>query len=788
MLRNYLIISIRIITRNRGFSLINICGLSLGLACTLLILIWVQDELNFDRFHKNIEEIYRVEENQHYTGVVYHVNVTPYPSGPVWKEKIPEIAEAVRVVSLPGLLFRYGEKAFFEDNIRSVDSTIFNMFSFELLKGDPVKVLTDPYSVVLTDELANKYFGDEEPLGKIIRVNQYAFTVKGVVKKPPLNSSIRFSALVPFDFIKEVGYYSDSWGNNSITTFIMLHENTDTSMVNNKLTQVYKDHFPEGTTDFMAAPLKKMHLYSYFGSVHKPSNIRFVYIFSVVATIVLLIACINFMNLSTARAANRAREIGVRKAAGAGRLHLIGQFLGESLVMAFLAMIIALLTVIALLGVFNTLAGKEVGMSVLWSARFITGMVIITVVAGILAGLYPAVFLSSLNPVKVIKGEVPGMKKATLRKTLVVVQFAVSILLIIGTLVVYNQLNYMKSKDLGYDRDNLLYIPIRGEVRNAYERIRSEFLKNPDVVAISACSHTPDRIGSNSSSSWWPGKDPDMSLLITTAAVDFGFVNAMKIKIVEGRDFSEEYPADRAVDTIGNFLINEETARIMNVDQVVGSPFRFMGVSGVIVGVMKNFHYQPVSEEIEPLAMIIAPSEWLQYILVRIVPGDVSKITRELEKIWQTVLPSYPFDYVFLDEQLDNTYRTETRLGNLLKYFSVVAILVACLGLFALSSFIAEQRTREFGIRKAMGAGSHHIITTLARDTVVLVMFAIIIGVPLGWFIMNKWLQDFAYRVHLHWWLFLFAGALALIITLITVSHQAWKSGRTSPAEALRYE
>lgn len=393
MFRNYLKIAYRNIIRQKVFSFINIFGLTLGLACSLFILLWVQDELNYDRFHDNLEQIYRVEEDQHYSGEVYHVNVTPYPSGPVWRDNIPEIEEAVRIQWAPTMLVNYGDRFFYENGVLTVDSTIFDVFTFPLIEGDPLTALNEPYSIILTEEMAEKYFGEEDPMFKPMMVGEYNFTVKGVAKNIPDNSSTQFDFLVPFDFIKEVGRYNDHWGSNSIRTYMMLNENADLKSVNEKLTAEYKKHESEGRTEFMVAPLKRMHLYSYFGYDHKPQAIQYVYIFSVIGLFVLLIACINFMNLTTAKSSIRSKEIGMRKVVGGKRINLIAQFYGESILMALMAMILAFILVLVLLPTINTLSGKELALKVLLEGRFIAGSLAITLLAGLLAGSYPALFL-----------------------------------------------------------------------------------------------------------------------------------------------------------------------------------------------------------------------------------------------------------------------------------------------------------------------------------------------------------------------------------------------------------
>ncbi len=792
MFRNYLITAIRTIFRQKGFSLINILGLAIGLACALLILLWVQDELSYDRFHEHADRLYRVEENQFYSGEVYHVNVTPYPSGPVWKEEIPEIEDACRWQWPSGMLFTYGELSFYEGGCVAVDSSFFDMFSFPLLMGDPSTVLAEPWSAVLTEETAEKYFGDENPVGKVLTVNnQYQFTVTGVLESLPKNSIMGFDILVPFSYMHETGQYQDHWGSNSIRTYVLLQEEAITDTVNAKLTRIVKQHNEGSNTEFLVASFPDIHLHAYGGYGHRPGAIIFVYIFSAIALFVLLIASINFMNLSTARSANRAREIGLRKTAGANRRAIIMQFFGESLLLAFISLVFALVIVSSILPVFNTISGKELDFNSLLDIRFILSMILVTFIAGIISGIYPALYLSAFRPIRVLKGDLSsGMKSGRMRKILVVVQFTLSVFLIIGTVVVYKQLIYMKSKDLGYDRENLFYVYMRGNIKDSYYALKEELLRDPNVLNVTASGHEPHHIGSNSGGANWESKDPELEVLIGYNPVDFDFVETMGIEMASGRPFSKEYSSDLFQDTTANFLINEEVARIMGVDDPVGHPFSFWDIKGHVVGVMKDWHYHSVRTKIEPLVLVTTSvDDWLSHIVVRIAPGDVPKTMKGIEKTWNELIPDYPFDYTFVDESLDKQYRSEERLGKLLKYFTFLAIIIACLGLFGLASFTAEQRTREIGIRKVMGARVSTVMLLLSREFTLLVLISCILAIPAAWYVLFKlFLQNFEYRTEMSWWIFAGAALAALLIAFLTVTYQAARAGLTNPADALRYE
>ena len=790
MIRNYFLIAIRNFIRHSSISFINIIGLSLGLACTMFIYLWVTNELSFDRFHENADRLYRVDENQHYTNGVYRVTVTPWPSGPVWKEKIPEIEKACRVAYAGTLLMRRGDKAFYESDVQGVDSTFFTMFSFPLLKGDPVRVLKDPQSIVLSEETARKYFGREDPIGKELKVdNKTVFTVTGVMKNMPANSSIRLSMVISFDYMKTSPWYSDNWGNNSIFTYLLLKRNADPLPVNKKLTEEAKTHNPDSQTDFVLEPYTRMHLYSYFGYDRKQWGIMMVYIFSTIALLVLIIACINFMNLSTARSATRAKEIGLRKVNGAHRNNLVSQFFVESLLMSFGAMVIAVLIVSLLITPFNTLSGKEFTESDLLTPFFILSAIAIATLTGLFAGIYPSLVLSSFGPIKTLKGGFSlGLKGGMFRKVTVIIQFTLSIILIAGTFVINRQLHYMQSQKLGYDKENLVYIWMQGDLKKQYPALKEELLKVPVVKAVTASSHPPHMIGSNSGGIDWPGKDPKMQTLVSMSGIDFDYVEAMGIEMKSGRAFSKAYPGDVPHDTIGSFLVNEALEKLMGKDNAVGTELRFAGMKGPVIGVMKDYHYQSMRYLIEPLAVFITPGDWWSFMFIRLVPGNTKDELRQVEKTWARVVPEYPFDYHFVDEEYDKMYRPETRIGTLINYFAVLAILIACIGLFGLATFTVEQKTREVGIRKALGAPVSAILYLFSKEFLQLLVIAAVISIPLSWYLLSRWLMTYDYRAKLNFWIFLGAALLALLVAMLAMSWQALRAVRTNPAETLKYE
>jgi len=811
MWSNYLKVAWRNIVRHKGYSFLNVFGLAVGMACALFILFWVQDELSYDRFHANAGTLYRVEQNQATGQGKFHVNVTPYPLGPALKAEIPEIKEATRAARPGDLLIRYGENAFFESRVIAVDPQIFQMFTFPLAKGDPATALSRPGSLVISEDMAKKYFGAAEPMGKNVSINNtHAFTVTGVMKNIPRNSSLRFDMLVPFDFVKTLGQYNDSMGQNDIVTFVQLHPQSSAVTAGDKITKLVtsriiveigndaelqkqirsdpalRKRFENYRgPDFTLMPMVDLNLFAYFGFSRNNMGIQYVYTFSIIALFVLLIACINFMNLATARSAKRAMEVGLRKVVGAQRKSIIGQFYSESILTALLAGAFSLALVLCFLPVFNTLSGKMMTVTDLLKGKSLLGILAVTLFSGIIAGSYPALFLSSFQPAKVLKGgRSGGAKSALLRKSLVVLQFGMSILLLIGMGVVARQVDYMRSKKLGYDKEQLIYLPLRGETYSTYATLKEQLLRNPRVVNVTATHQQPTSISSNGGSASWDGKDPSQNYLIGYAAVDFDYPETLKIEMAAGRTFSRKFASDSG----RAWLVNEEVAKLMGLAPaaVVGKRFVW-GVEGTIVGVMKNFHYQSVRNAVEPLAVIVAPEEY-RFTIVRLKAGEIPAALQEVKKTWQNVFPQYPCEYRFFDEDFGLMYQNDERMGSLLKVFAGLAVIIACLGLFGLASYTAEQRTKEIGVRKFLGASSPGIVFLLSREFAKWVMIANIVAWPCAYLLMKNWLQGFAYRSAIAWWLFALTGAGTLAIALLTVSFQAVRAARANPVDSLRYE
>jgi putative ABC transport system permease protein len=791
MIKNFFLIAVRNIARHKVFTLINVTGLAVGLAASLLILLWVQDEFSFDNFNRNAEHIYRVEEDQFYSGARYHVTVTPEPSGPVWKEKIPEIKEQVRInLWLPRVLFRYDDKSFFESGVAAVDSNILKMFTLPLALGDPRSALNSPHSIILTQKLASKYFGTVNPVGKTLTVeNQAQFTVTGVFKDIPENSMLTFSSVIPYSYLKEIGMADNHWGNNSIFTFVQLEKGADIKSVGKKLTDIVVENDPQITTKYSVFPLLDIHLHGQFGFKETKSPMIVVSIFTLIAIFVLLIACINFINLSTAKASGRGKEIGIKKVAGADQMSMIIQFMLESLLLVAVAMVLALVLIGLMLGTFNNISGKRFRLDDLLQFRFIINFIIVGLVAGFLSGIYPALYLSSFKPVAVLKGEaVSAVRNGRLRQILVVVQFTLSVLIATSAIFMYKQLKFLQNKDLGYNKENLICIPIPDNLKPKYYSLKKELEKEILVQGVTASMWNPTSMGSNSGGASWDGKDPAKQVLIGTNGIDYDYLKTMKMQLVSGRDFSRDFPSDMVRDTTGNFLVNEEVVKLMGIGDPVGKNFRFMGLHGTIVGVLKNFHFKGADQAIEPMAFALTDTRYLRVILIRLTPGKIPASLKAVENTWKNVVPEYPLDYTFIDQDYDKLFKAQIRLSELLKYFTILAVIIACLGLYGLSSYSAERRTNEVGIRKVMGAGSLKVMYTLSKEFLLPVLLSIIIAIPLGWIIVVNLLKQFAYRIDLSIWVFLGIAGSAILIALLTVSFQAYKATGINPCEALKVE
>jgi predicted permease len=801
MFKNYLKVAMRNILRHKGYSFINIAGLALGMACSIFLLLQVHHEQSFDTFHENANSLYRVEQDQPSPEGNFHVTVTPYPAGPEIKDNIPEIKNFSRWLYPGSMLVKYEDKVFYENTVTAVDPSFLQMFTFPLIAGDSKTALNDPFSVILSETMAEKYFGNQNPIGEKISLNnKFLFLVTGVMKDAPQNSTLRPEILIPFECMDEVANVYTGWGNNYLVTWVELNNDKQVANVSNKISNLVMErtisNAPAGITPeevkryretqapkYMLMPLIDINLYGYFGYGQVYGKIQSLKIFLIIAIFILLIACINYMNLATARAANRAKEIGLRKTVGAERKHIINQFFGESILLSFISFILSLLIVILLLPLFNNLTGEKFTIGAVFNLEFFLILLFVALFAGIVAGIYPALFLSSFNPTKVLKGSLSSSAKSNFfRKSLVVFQFSLSVILLIGTIVAFQQLNYMRLKKVGYEKDHLIYLPLRGETGKSYATLKQELLQQPNVVNVSGIDQPPTRIGANSGSAKWNGKDPNTKPLISIARVDFDFVETMQIELLEGRSFSTSY----STDSTKAFLVNEEVLRAMGTESGVGKNFDFQGVDGYIIGVMKNFNFQSAQVKIEPLAILF--SKQPRYAVVRLKGGDIPAAIDDVKKVWQRVASLYPFEYRFIDDDFAQMYKSDEQMGEIFKYGAIFAIIIASLGLFGFASFMAQKRTKEIGIRKTLGASVTGIAVLLSKDFIKWVLVGNIIAWPIAYLLLNWWLQDYAYRISLDWWIFIIPTIITVLIAIVTVSSQSVKAALADPVKSLKYE
>ena len=781
MLKNYIKIALRSILKYKGYSFINVTGLAIGMTCCILIFLWVQDELNYDRFHKNANELYRVIVEQSFSeGKTLRSASTPPPLAPALKKKYPGIVNSTRFTAC-SLPVKYGIKVFNENGFGFADPSIFDMFTFLFVIGNPAVAFPNPNSIILTESISKKYFGDMNPIGKTLKVsNQLDFTVTGIIKDIPLNSHIQFDFLVPFTLLKGFRKNFDSWGDMSYRTYVQLQKNISVLELSEKISGIIKSYEPEWNVRANLQQLTKIHLHDLSGG----GLIIYVYIFSIIAIFVLFIACINFMNMTTAQAGNRAREVGMRKAVGAQKRDIIKQFYSESVLLSFLAFFFAIILVSVLLPAFNDLSGKQLSIDLLRNINIIFGLIIIAIFTGVISGSYPALFLSSFQPVKVLKGSLKsGSKGSVFRKVLVVTQFSISIFMIICTIVVYSQLEYIKNKKLGYDKEHMVYIPMIGEIGEKYGVMRDELLQNPDVLSAAAASSLPTHIATQSTGVDWEGKNPGQKVLIPWVSVDYDYIETLDLEILEGRKFSK----DISTDSVEGYIVNEKAIELMGMLSPVGKRFSNWGKIGKIIGVVKNFHFESIHNKIKPLLLMIRPKSF-NYIIVKINSDNISSAIGHLRNTWKKFAPGIPFEYGFLDETIGSLYVSEKRMGKIFKYFAFLAIFISSLGLIGLTSHTVRQRTKEIGIRKVLGSSVSALTLLLSKEFTKWVILANVIAWPAAYFAMNKWLESFAYRTSITIGIFVLSGLIALVIALLTVSYQSIKAANANPVEALKYE
>lgn len=790
MISNYIKVAIRNLLRQKGFSFINIFGLALGISCTGLIGMWVGDELSYDRFHPGYDRIYRITSTLPEMKV--HAAVTPSPLALAVKNELPEVAEAVRISDAHRDLVQVGDVKFEEKGIIYADSNFFRVFNFPFIKGDSEHAFQNPEGIILTEKMAIKYFGNTDVLEKTIKKNNKDdFTIVGVIANIPANSHLQFDFVQPMRFLARTNndLKTNKWDNFNWFTYIKLNDKAQQSKsviadLEKKMQAIYKKNEAVLKVGFVLQPLAKVHLYSNFlADIPGHGNAQNVYIFGVVAVFILVVACLNFMNLATARAARRAKEVGLRKVVGAIRSHLVGQFLAESLIVALLSLVFAILIILLVLPYFNTLGGKNLALD-FTNVKLITGLLGITVITGLLAGSYPALYLSGFVPATVLKGNFTAAGSGSLfRNTMVVIQFAVSISLIVGTAVVYRQLKYIQHLNLGYDKENLLYVQMSGELWSKYDALRTTLGNNRLTGQYSFISDLPTTSSNATISVEWAGKDPNTQPLFYNLAIDENFEKVFKATILEGHGYGENAKADSA-----NIILNEMALKTMNMPlaSAVGTRIKVWDRERTIIGVVKDFNFKGVQETIGP--MFLDRNAWGGFAMVRTLPGETENTIKALEKICKEMNPSYPFAYSFLDQDIANLYKAEQRLGNLFNVFAVLAIVISCLGLYGLSAYLAERRTRELGIRKVLGASGFQLVYMLSATFTRPILIATVIATPLAWYGMNQWLTGFAFHITIDWSIFLVAFVAALIIAWVTVSFESIKAATTNPVTSLRSE
>jgi putative ABC transport system permease protein len=787
MFKNYLNIALRNIRKHKGYSFINIAGLAIGVAACLLLFLWVQDELSYDRYHQNGDQIYRVVSQYESEGRVRRSARTSAPLGPALVREFPDVEKSVRF-GRNGFVVSYQNKRFVE-NVYFADPEVFDVFTLPLIKGNPKTALKEPYSIVISEKMSQKYFGEDDPLGKIISLGERRidFRISGVFREIPQNSHFRFHFLALFsDYASS---HFDQWGISNYWTYILVSDNFSPDEFEEKMPQFVQRYRGQESwsvyrTSYPLQPLSRIHLHSHLrGEIGTNSSMGTLYIFSAIAVFILLIACLNYINLSTARYANRTKEVGLRKVIGATRSQLIKQFLGETFLLSFIALPLSVMLAELFLPLFNSLSGKNLSIHYFDNMHFLLGLGAIILCVGFASGIFPAFFISALKPVTALRGRIRASSRGSaLRKSLIVSQFSISILFIISTLIVFSQLNHMRNMKLGLDKDHVVTIPIYDkDVLGKRNAIKNEFLRNSSVMSVSVSDFSPGK-SNMYQNYWYEGMRDGENPMIRWLVVDHDFIQTFGIELVDGRDFSKSFPSDAG----HSYILNQAAVKDIGWESPVGKELKIIN-KGPVIGVVKDFNFKPLHQKIEPVALYIYPKLY-QYISVRISPDSISSALTFLKKKWQELVPGQAFQYSFLDQDFDNLYRAEMRLGKIFTVVTCLAVFIACLGLFGLAAFEAMQRTKEIGIRKVLGASVAGIVLLLSKNFSKWVLLANIVAWPVAYYAMNRWLQNFAYRINIGPWVLILSAVLAFVVALLTVSYQAVKAAFTDPVDTLRYE
>jgi len=789
MLRNYLKIAFRNIIRHKAFSIINISGLAIGMVSSILILLWVRGELSYDNFQKNAAQTYRLTSD--FGDLKVAVNPAGMPA--TLKAKLPVIKNTVRLTTsdLSTVLLEAGNKKFEEKNAAYADPSFLDIFSFPLLKGDRASALSRVDAVLITQAIATKYFGNEDPLGKTLRKdNGENVVVTGVLANIPANSHLQYDIIFPMASLarRNNDLQKNVWNSFNYYTYVQLDKSFDPSAANiegleKQIDQIFRENCRMKVT-FQLQPLTKIHLTPEM-TVDVPGhgNEQYVRIFFIVAILILIVACINFMNLATARSARRAKEIGLRKVSGALRSHLIFQFLSESVLISFLSLFLALGIAYLVLPMFNELAGKTLVLDV-HDAKLWISLCCMALLTGLISGSYPALFLSGFNPVKVLKGNVKSMGgNVVFRNTLVVTQFIVSIVLLVGTMVIYSQLKFIRDRDPGFEKANLLYMATAGDIWGKEQALKTGLKQNPLTTDFTVVSELPTNLTTGQTAIQWQGRDPNAQITIPTMDVDENFIRVFGMKLATGRGFSGSFAADS-----NKCLVNETMASIMglNASTAIGKTLTDGPITSTIIGVVKDFNFKPVQQAIEPLVLHI--NKWGGFLVIRTSPGNTRATIDALAKISRQLNPGYPFKFDFLDQQLSRLYKGDRQMGNIFSLFAILGIFISCLGLYGLSAFMAQQRTKEIGVRKVLGASLPQIVYLLSSGFTRLILIAVVIAIPLSWLAIHRWLETFAYHISVTWSMFAIASLLVLLIAWATVSYESIRVAIANPAKSLRTE
>lgn len=789
MLKNLLKTAVRHILKHSGYSILNILGLTFGITSALFLIIYVFDEISYDKHNEKADRIYRVaskitERDDQFTWIVAQI-----PFGPQVVQDYPEVESFVRFINMPRALFKYEDKEFNEEAFFFADSTLFDIFTLKTVKGDPKAAVLAPDKITITEKIAARYFGDTDPIGKILKSGNDSYEVTGVIEDIPTNSHFRFDAVAARNNLpKQLG----NWGNFGVFTYILLPENFDAKAFETKIQAMYDAHMKSIfgplniKIEYILEPIRKIHLYSTNAGEPEPTgSITYVYIFSIVAIFLVLIAAMNYMNLATARSSGRAREVGLRKVVGSKRATLIAQFLSESTVFTLVALVLSLALLAALLPKFNLLAGKSFGLSVLYSPAMILSLLGIIITVGIIGGSYPAFFLSRFSPVTVLKGEITqGSAGSLFRKILVVIQFTVSAVMIICTLVVFRQLNYLKTMDQGFDQRNVIQLTLNQGLGRKYTLLKDQLR---DLQGIKYVTSTNTPIGEGSGKVIFNMEtDQGMSQRgINFAVVDPDFVETLGITIREGRDFQEDMPSD----TLTGVIVNETLVKRMGWTDPIGKKAELGDANTIrarVIGVMKDYHQTGMYNEIESLLLVYRPLNNIVY--VKLTGENVQETIGRIEEKWKEIFPDQPFTYEFLSDRFNRQFEADEKRGFIFTLFTILAILIACLGLFGLASYTVEQRTKEIGIRKVFGANESSILRLVSKDFLVLVTISVIIAFPLAYYFMSRWLENYVYKSKLGIMLFLAAAILTLVITFLTISYKAYQASVMNPASSLKTE